>query len=142
MATAERFVAAFKEAGLPGGVFQSLAVNHTTAALVMKQPSVQFISFTGSLRGGITISETLSHKFIKSVYELGGKDPSYLREDVDLNYAIEPLLFMTMYNSGQCCFGTERIYVHEAVYDEFIARVTEGIKVNSVGELGFHDITF
>jgi acyl-CoA reductase-like NAD-dependent aldehyde dehydrogenase len=49
--------------------------------------------------------------------ELGGKDPAYVRADAKLDHAVENLVDGAFFNSGQCCCGIERIYVHEKVYD-------------------------
>ena len=52
--------------------------------------------------------------------ELGGKDPAYVLPDAKLDHAVDNLVDGAFYNSGQCCCGIERIYVHEEVYDEFV----------------------
>jgi acyl-CoA reductase-like NAD-dependent aldehyde dehydrogenase len=52
--------------------------------------------------------------------ELGGKDPAYVLPDVKLDHAVANLVDGAFYNSGQCCCGIERVYVHEKVYDEFV----------------------
>ena len=52
--------------------------------------------------------------------ELGGKDPAYVRADADLDFAVENLVDGAFFNSGQCCCGIERIYVHETLYDRFV----------------------
>ncbi len=52
--------------------------------------------------------------------ELGGKDPAYVLPDAKLDHAIANLAEGAFFNSGQCCCGIERIYVHETVYDDFV----------------------
>ncbi len=52
--------------------------------------------------------------------ELGGKDPAYVLPDAKMDHAIANLVDGAFYNSGQCCCGIERVYVHEKVYDEFV----------------------
>ena len=52
--------------------------------------------------------------------ELGGKDPAYVRPDADLAHAIENIVDGVYFNSGQCCCGIERVYVHADVYDKFV----------------------
>ncbi|MEL6436043.1 MAG: aldehyde dehydrogenase family protein, partial [Pseudomonadota bacterium] len=54
--------------------------------------------------------------------ELGGKDPGYVRADVDLDAAVDTLIDGAMFNSGQCCCGIERIYVHESLFDAFVEK--------------------
>ena len=52
--------------------------------------------------------------------ELGGKDPAYVLPDAKLDHAIANLVEGAFFNSGQCCCGIERVYVHEKVYDDFV----------------------
>ncbi|TJW41362.1 MAG: aldehyde dehydrogenase family protein, partial [Mesorhizobium sp.] len=52
--------------------------------------------------------------------ELGGKDPAYVLADAKIDHAVANLVDGAFYNSGQCCCGIERVYVHEKVYDEFV----------------------
>jgi acyl-CoA reductase-like NAD-dependent aldehyde dehydrogenase len=66
--------------------------------------------------------------------ELGGKDPAYVREDADVGYAVENLVDGAFFNSGQSCCSIERIYVHQAVYDEFVAKFAEGAKGYKLGD--------
>jgi acyl-CoA reductase-like NAD-dependent aldehyde dehydrogenase len=54
--------------------------------------------------------------------ELGGKDPGYVMEDADLDAAVDTLIDGAMFNSGQCCCGIERIYVHQSLYDAFVEK--------------------
>jgi len=118
---ADRFAAAFKEAGLPGGVFQHLDLSHADSEKLMADPRVDFVNFTGSVKAGHTVQKAISDKFIVAGLELGGKDPAYVRADADLEHAVENLVDGAFFNSGQCCCGIERIYVHESVYDRFVA---------------------
>ena len=57
--------------------------------------------------------------------ELGGKDPAYVAPDANLKFAIENLVDGAFFNSGQCCCGIERIYVHESRYDAFVKGFVE-----------------
>jgi acyl-CoA reductase-like NAD-dependent aldehyde dehydrogenase len=66
--------------------------------------------------------------------ELGGKDPAYVRGDANLANAIENLVDGAMFNSGQCCCGIERIYVHEKVYDAFVKGYVELVEVKTQTE--------
>ena len=65
--------------------------------------------------------------------ELGGKDPGYVMDDADLGAAVATLVDAAMYNSGQCCCGIERIYVHESQYDEFVERAVATISDYRLG---------
>lgn len=118
---AERYAEAFKTAGLPTGVFQFLHIDHAQTERVIKAPEVNFVAFTGSVAGGRMVEGAAQGRFIGVGLELGGKDPAYVRQDADMKHAIENLVDGAFFNSGQSCCGIERIYIHEQVYDEFVA---------------------
>lgn len=118
---ADRYDAAFQEAGLPQGVFQKLDLTHQDTAKLLADPRTASVSFTGSVKGGIAAQKALEGKFIPLGLELGGKDPAYVRFDADLDSAVENLVDGAFFNSGQSCCGIERIYVHKSLYDDFVA---------------------
>jgi acyl-CoA reductase-like NAD-dependent aldehyde dehydrogenase len=68
----------------------------------------------------VKIAQAVAHRMVKLQLELGGKDPMYVRDDVDVKSAAESLADGAMYNTGQGCCSVERIYVHEAVHDAFV----------------------
>jgi len=117
---AERLQQAFDEAGLPKGVFQHLHLSHADTESVIRAPEVNFVAFTGSVQGGEMVERAASGRFIGVGLELGGKDPAYVRKDANLQHAIETVTDGAMFNSGQSCCGIERVYVDEAVFDEFV----------------------
>ena len=134
LACAERFADAFAAAGLPDGLFQVLHLSHQGAADIIGSGQVNYVSFTGSVRGGSEIEKAASGHFLGTGLELGGKDPAYVRADADIDQAVEGLVDGAMFNSGQSCCGIERIYVHESVYDAFVdgaAKLVNGYKLGS-----------
>jgi acyl-CoA reductase-like NAD-dependent aldehyde dehydrogenase len=116
----ERYAKAAKKAGFPKGVFQILHLNHKNAGDFISDPKVDGVMFTGSVRGGIAIQNSLRNKFIPCGLELGGKDPAYVRHDASLESTIENLVDGSFFNSGQSCCGIERIYVHQSLYKNFV----------------------
>jgi acyl-CoA reductase-like NAD-dependent aldehyde dehydrogenase len=122
---AERFAECFREAGLPEGVFQAVHLSHASAERAMRDPRVDFVAFTGSVAGGHAVQHAVSDRFIGTGLELGGCDPAYLRHDADLAHAVESLVDGAFFNSGQSCCGIQRIYVHERLYDDFVAGAVE-----------------
>ncbi len=117
---AERYAEAFEAAGLPSGVFQFLHLDHAATERVIKAPEVDFVAFTGSVPGGEMVEAAAAGRFIGVGLELGGKDPAYVRADADIGHAVENLVDGAFFNSGQSCCGIERLYVDEAVYDDFV----------------------
>ena len=92
------------------------------------------MQFTGSVNGGLAVKSQLSQRFISSGFELGGKDPAYVREDADIDFAVENIVDGICYNSGQSCCAVERVYVHEKVYDSFIEKAVALVKKYKLGD--------
>ncbi|QIA22089.1 aldehyde dehydrogenase family protein [Mesorhizobium sp. AA22] len=116
----ERFQQAFDKAGLPKGLFQNLIMNHVQTEKLLGTGKIDHVNFTGSVGGGRAIEKAAAGTFMTLGLELGGKDPAYVLADAKMDHAVANLVDGAFYNSGQCCCGIERVYVHENVYDEFI----------------------
>jgi acyl-CoA reductase-like NAD-dependent aldehyde dehydrogenase len=118
---AERYAAAFRAAGLPDGIFQYLHCSHDDTAAMIRDARIGFVAFTGSVAGGHAVQQAASQRFIATGLELGGKDPAYVRADAPMQGTIENLVDGVYFNTGQSCCAVERIYIHQDVYDEFVA---------------------
>ena len=125
MLVGERMETAFREAGLPDDVFQNLFLDHSTALDLISSGSFGFVNFTGSVETGRVIKKAAAGTFTSLGLELGGKDPGYVAEDADVGAAAEGLMDGATFNSGQCCCGIERIYVHASRFDDFVGRAVE-----------------
>jgi len=130
---AERFAQAFAEAGLPPGVFQALHCSHAEVARMIAGAGIDHVAFTGSVEAGRAIQGAAARRFISVGLELGGKDPAYVRPDADLAHAVAGLVDGAFFNSGQSCCGIERIYVHAAVYDAFVAAYVDLVRQYRLG---------
>ncbi|MCX2982799.1 aldehyde dehydrogenase family protein [Halieaceae bacterium IMCC14734] len=123
----------FKEAGLPDGVLQVLLGDGATGAAIV-EGGVDKISFTGSVATGRKVAESCARQLIPVTLELGGNDAMIVCGDADLDRAADGAWLGSCMNTGHYCCGTERIYVVESVYDEFLAKVLEkgqGLKQGS-----------
>jgi acyl-CoA reductase-like NAD-dependent aldehyde dehydrogenase len=121
----ERIAEAMLATGLPDGLFQNLVMTHEDTDRLIASGAVDHVSFTGSVRGGREVERAAAGTFASLGLELGGKDPAYVRPDVDVAFAAENLVDGSFFNSGQSCCGVERIYVHEAVYEPFVKAFIE-----------------
>jgi acyl-CoA reductase-like NAD-dependent aldehyde dehydrogenase len=121
MLVGDRFQTAMDRAGLPKGIFQTLSLSHDDTAKLIGSGEIDQVCFTGSVAAGRAIEQAAAGTFAAVGLELGGKDPAYVRADVKLDHAVENLVDGSFFNSGQCCCGIERIYVHAGVYDKFVA---------------------
>ncbi len=129
----ERMVKAFHSAGVPENVFQNLFLDHATTSDLIACNAFDFINFTGSVGGGKAMENAAAGTFTGVGTELGGKDPGYVAEDADLEAAVDTLIDGAMFNSGQCCCGIERIYVHERLYGDFVEKAVATVKGYKLG---------
>jgi acyl-CoA reductase-like NAD-dependent aldehyde dehydrogenase len=119
---AEHFADCFARANLPKDVFQVLHMSHEATDRAIRTGLVDQVGFTGSTAGGRAVMASIAGapNFPASCLELGGKDPAYVRPDVDIAFAAENIVDAGFFNSGQSCCAVERIYVHADVYDRFV----------------------
>lgn len=129
----ERIEKSFIDAGVPAELLQNVCLNHDVAGELISGNYFDFISFTGSVGGGLAVQQSAAKTFVNVSTELGGKDAGYVMEDADLDVAVDTLVDGAMFNSGQSCCGIERIYVHESLYDEFVAKAVEIVKGYKLG---------
>ncbi len=129
----ERMAEAFHAVGIPEDVFQNLVLDHAGTEALISRRHVDFVHFTGSVGGGQAMERAAAGTFIPVSTELGGKDPGYVRADADLGAAVDTLLDGAMFNSGQCCCGIERIYVHESLFEAFVDKAVALVNSYKLG---------
>jgi acyl-CoA reductase-like NAD-dependent aldehyde dehydrogenase len=117
---AGHFADAFAAAGAPADSVIALVAGHDVTAGVIADRAIDYVAFTGSVEGGVSVSRAAGGRPIDVGLELGGKDPAYVREDADLQSAAAGIAEGAFYNSGQSCCAVERIYVARSVHDEFV----------------------
>lgn len=130
----ERLAQAFHAGGVPADVFQNVVLDHPTTEGLIAARAFDFVNFTGSVAGGRAIERAAAGTFVPLGLELGGKDPGYVRPDADLDAAVDGLMDGAMFNSGQCCCGIERIYVHHRLYDAFVEKAVAWVNALTLGD--------
>ncbi len=120
-------------AGVPQDVFQVIVGDGAAGAALLAQP-VDGVFFTGSYATGVKIAQTIGPRMVRLQLELGGKDPSYVCEDVDVAAAAASLADGAMYNTGQSCCSVERIYVHEQIHDAFVDAFVQEVRAFRIGD--------
>ncbi len=100
-------------------------------ALVRSKPDLLFL--TGSVKTGQIVARMTAEDMTPFMYELGGKDAMLVLEDADVAAAAKWGVWGSFYSTGQACVSVERVYVHEKVYDAFVAAVLEETAKFSVG---------
>jgi acyl-CoA reductase-like NAD-dependent aldehyde dehydrogenase len=121
------------DAGVPEDVFVPVIGEGATGAALLRQP-IDGVFFTGSYGTGRKIAASAGRRMIKMQLELGGKDPIYVCDDVDIKAAAASLADGAFYNTGQSCCSVERIYVHEAIHDDFVAAFVAEARGYKVGD--------
>lgn len=131
----EQVASAFQEAGLPQNVIQYF---HSGSLIqiqtLIRSPLINHICFTGSVAGGLAVQQAASDRIINVGLELGGKDPAYVRGDVDLAWAAGEIVDGAIFNSGQSCCAIERVYVHDSIHDQFVEEVKKVLSEYRVGD--------
>ena len=107
------------DAGVPVDAFPVVVGAGDAGAQLLEQP-VDGVFFTGSYRTGALIADEMGARMVPVQLELGGKDPAYACDDVDVDTAAASLADGAFYNNGQSCCSVERIYVHQDVHDAFV----------------------
>lgn len=129
------FAKAFEEAGLPAGIFNSILTDVEEAGdEFITNPNSDFISFTGSTAVGKHIKEKTGTSMKRLALELGGNNPLVILEDADIDQAVKIATFGKFMHNGQICAITNRIIVHETIYDEFVERYVKRVKNLKAGD--------
>ncbi|KAK0658103.1 Aldehyde/histidinol dehydrogenase [Cercophora samala] len=132
---AEQVAKAFQEAGLPDGVIQYFhSGSPTIIESIVRNPKISLICFTGSVAGGLAVQSAASDRVVNVGLELGGKDPAYVRGDVDIAWAAEEIVDGAVFNSGQSCCSIERVYVDEKIHDQFVEAIQNVLKGYKLGD--------
>ena len=119
--------------GVPEDVFVPLIGGGEVGAALLEQ-KIDGLFFTGSHATGVKIAQAMAPRLVKLQLELGGKDPSYVCEDADVQNAAASLADGAMYNTGQSCCSVERIYVHEKIHDAFVEAFTATVRTFKIGD--------
>jgi acyl-CoA reductase-like NAD-dependent aldehyde dehydrogenase len=106
-------------AGIPQDAFIPVIGAGKAGEALLAQP-VDGVFFTGSVATGKRIAAAVAGRMIKLQLELGGKDPIYVCDDVDITAAASGIADGAFYNTGQSCCAVERIYVQQGVFDSFV----------------------
>ncbi|KAM0322853.1 hypothetical protein ACHAQA_009194 [Verticillium albo-atrum] len=120
------------EAGLPAGVVNIVpGLGPVAGKAIAGHMDVDKVAFTGSTNTGRAIMKEASNNLKNITLECGGKSPSIVFEDAELDQAVKWCHFGIMDNKGEVCTSTSRIYVHEAIYDTFLTKFIEVTKENA-----------
>ena len=128
------------EAGVPAGVINVVPASRSRAASVadawLEDERVRKLSFTGSTAVGKHLAQASAPTLKRLSLELGGNAPFIVFEDADLDQAVKGMIAAKFRNAGQTCICANRIYVADAIYDDFAERAVEAVSKLRVGAAG------
>jgi len=124
-----------QQAGVPDGIISVLPGKGSVVGdALVKHPLIQRIAFTGGTSVGLGIQRLAAEKLMPTSLELGGKSPTIVCADADLDHAVAGVLFGIFSSSGESCIAGSRAFVHASVYDEFKRRLLAGVQALRVGD--------
>lgn len=125
---------AWKESGLPEGVFTILNVANEYVEPAIADRRIAAVTVTGSPRAGAAVAAAAGRSLKKSVLELGGSDPFIVLADADLPRAVEQGIKARFSNAGQVCICAKRFILEKSIANEFTERFTEAARELTVGD--------
>jgi len=127
---------------LPAGVFNVVCGDRETGRLLVDHPTPAMVSITGSVRAGMQVAAAAATDLKRVHLELGGKAPCVVFDDADIAAAAEGIAIAGYFNAGQDCTAATRVLAGPAVYDDFVAALTEQAQAQTVGGLETPDADF
>ncbi|WP_323117978.1 aldehyde dehydrogenase [Burkholderia alba] len=125
---------AVDDAGFPAGVVNILTMDHASAEALCTHPAVGMITLTGSVNAGRKVLDYCKANIAKPSLELGGKTPAIVEPDADLDRAARALVASKTTHCGQLCTAIERVYVHDSVYERFVALLKQHMSAVRTGD--------
>ncbi|MBB3638077.1 aldehyde dehydrogenase [Variovorax atrisoli] len=124
-----------EKAGVPKGIVSVLPGRGSVIGdAITKHPLIKRVSFTGGTTTGRHIAHIAADKMMPVSLELGGKSPTMVLDDADLDHAVNGVLYGIFSSSGESCIAGSRLFVARGIYDEFLTRLAEGANALRVGD--------
>ena len=132
--TAAALVSLCASAGLPDGLLVDARVDLPRVPDIIADQRIAAVTVTGSDRAGRAVARCAGAHLKKCVLELGGSDPVIVLDDADLDAAVDAAVASRCLNNGQSCIAAKRFFVESALYDPFVAALTEKMTALEVGD--------
>ncbi|ANQ29476.1 betaine-aldehyde dehydrogenase [Vibrio natriegens] len=132
--TALKLAEIYSEAGMPDGVFNVVQGDYRVGQMLTAHPDIAKVSFTGECGTGKVVMGDSAKTLKQVTMELGGKSPLIVFEDAKLNDAVSAAMVANFYTQGEVCTNGTRVFVHESIYDEFVAQLKARTELLVVGD--------
>ena len=124
-----------EEAGVPKGVVSVVPGKGSVIGdAIVKHPLVKKVSFTGGTATGRALARLAADKLMPVTLELGGKSPTIVFDDADLDHAVNGVLYGIFSSSGESCIAGSRLFVHESIQAQFLERLVAKANALRVGD--------
>ena len=135
LATTRIVAEALAEHKIPGAVASTIVgAGRAIGELFLSDKRLALVSFTGSTSVGTRISTAVHARFGRTILELGGNNAIIVLEDANIELALRSTLFAAVGTAGQRCTTVRRLILHEAIYDQFLARLQAAYKSIRIGD--------
>ncbi|OMH39298.1 betaine-aldehyde dehydrogenase [Motiliproteus sp. MSK22-1] len=124
----------FTEAGMPDGVFNVVLGDYRVGQALSRHPDIAKVSFTGGTGTGKQVIVDAASTVKEVTMELGGKSALIVFDDADMENAVSGALLANFYTQGEVCTNGTRVFVHDSLYEEFIAKVAERTERMIIGD--------
>jgi acyl-CoA reductase-like NAD-dependent aldehyde dehydrogenase len=122
------------DSGLPPDVFQVVTGKGSVLGeALVTDPRVAKVAFTGSTPVGKRVGELAARGVKRATLELGGSDPMIVLDDADVDGAVSAASVGRFFNCGQACLAVKRLYLHEAIADEFVEKLVAKVRKLKLG---------
>ncbi|NGN97136.1 betaine-aldehyde dehydrogenase [Grimontia sp. S25] len=132
--TALKLAEIFTEAGMPDGVFNVVQGDYRVGQMLSRHDNIVKVSFTGECGTGKKVMADAAGTLKPVTMELGGKSPLIVFNDADLDNAVSGAMIANFYTQGEVCTHGTRVFVHDDVYDKFLARLKARTEKLVVGD--------
>ncbi len=132
--SAAKLAEIYTEAGLPGGVFNVVQGDARVGQMLTAHPGIEKISFTGECETGKKVMVASSTNLKEVTVELGGKSALVIFDDTPVDSAVSAAMLANFYTQGEVCTNGTRVFVQDAIYDEFCAELKTRTEAMIIGD--------
>jgi len=132
--TAVKLAEIFTQAGLPDGVFNVIQGDYRAGQMLTAHPAIAKVSFTGECGTGKKVMADSAATLKQVTMELGGKSPLIIFPDTPVDRAVSGAMLANFYTQGEVCTNGTRVFVHEDLYEDFIAELKQRTQAMIIGD--------